>query len=85
MKFMHDPSTITVKPQKFNPQIKWIRKIYSPQNIHAIRYYIRDMPKYLCCVWLPTRPETLCFNSLSISILSAIAFSPNPFKAVTNK
>ena len=38
---MHDPSTIAVKPQKFNPQIKLLyqdSQNFSPQNIHALRY-----------------------------------------------
>ena len=41
MKFTHAPSTITVKPQKFNPQKKLFCKdsqISSLQNFHAIQY-----------------------------------------------
>ena len=47
MKFMHDPSTITVKLQKFIPLIKLFCKDLqncSPQNIHAIQYYISGFP-----------------------------------------
>ena len=40
MKFMHDLSTIIIKPQKFNLQMKLFCKgsqNFSPQNNHGIR------------------------------------------------